>query len=92
MIIFGIFKTYKPRQFNYTPLYYDKRKDELEQRIRKIERENGIENNLDVKIGITRGSMRRGHIDRIRANRASTLKVMLIAVILMIIAYYLIYK
>lgn len=91
MKIPGFFKTYRPRQFNYSPLYYDKRKDELEERIRKIETEYGAEH-MDVKVGITRGSMRRGHVDRVRANRASTIKVLIIAAILMLIAYYLIYK
>ena len=92
MKLFGVFTTYKPRQFNYVPRYYDKRKDELQDRIRKIEAEYHAEQNMEVRVGITRGSMRRGHIDRVRANRASTFKVVLIAGILMLIAYYLLYK
>lgn len=92
MRIPSFFKTYKPRQFNYMPLYYDKRKDELQERIQKIEDQHGNEQKIDVKIGITRGSMRRGREDRIRANRSSTIKVIIIAAILMYIAYYLLYK
>ena len=78
--------------FTWSSKYYDKRKDELQERIRKIEEQYGNEQKIDVKIGITRGSMRRGREDRLRANRTSTIRVILIAAILMLIAYYLIYK
>lgn len=29
------FKTRKPKQFNYKPLYYDKKKEEMEERLKK---------------------------------------------------------
>jgi hypothetical protein len=43
MAFFNIsfFKTRKPRVFNYTPRHYDPAKDELQERIRKAEREAG---------------------------------------------------
>jgi len=33
------FKTNKPRQFNYRPLFYDKKKDEMEQRLKELNAE-----------------------------------------------------
>lgn len=32
-------KSEKPRQFTYIPIFYDKRKEELEQQIKKVQRE-----------------------------------------------------
>ncbi|MCB0431046.1 MAG: hypothetical protein H6585_10725 [Flavobacteriales bacterium] len=38
-ILSGMFKTRKPRQFNYEPRYYDERKERVEKTIRVAERE-----------------------------------------------------
>ncbi|MHC1774058.1 MAG: hypothetical protein AB9834_01475 [Lentimicrobium sp.] len=45
------FKTRKPRQFNYKPLFYDKQKEEMEERLRKYsEPEQPDVNRLRSKI------------------------------------------
>ncbi|MDR1055723.1 MAG: hypothetical protein LBL90_07875 [Prevotellaceae bacterium] len=41
LIKISFFKTQKHRIFNYTPRHYDPAKEELEERIRKVEREAG---------------------------------------------------
>ncbi|MDR1557478.1 MAG: hypothetical protein LBS88_10685 [Tannerellaceae bacterium] len=42
MGIFSFYNVRKPRQFNYKPLYYDVRKEALEERKRKVKRELGM--------------------------------------------------
>jgi len=37
----GFIKSKAPRGFNYTPLYYDEQKEQLQERIRAIELETG---------------------------------------------------
>jgi hypothetical protein len=45
------FKTTKPKQFNYKPLYYDKQKEEMEERLKKYsEPEKPDVNRLRSKI------------------------------------------
>lgn len=43
MAIPSFFKQNKPRGFNYTPRYYDPKREELEERLRAIGREQGAE-------------------------------------------------
>ena len=42
MAVFSFYKMRKPRQFNHTPIYYDPRKEALDERIRKVEIEMGV--------------------------------------------------
>jgi hypothetical protein len=45
------FKTSKPKQFNYKPLYYDQQKEEMEERLKKYsETENSDINRFRSKI------------------------------------------
>lgn len=39
------FKVGKPRQFNYKPLYYDKKKEEMEKRLKKYSEPEQFESN-----------------------------------------------
>ena len=43
MALFSFYKVRKPRQFGHKPIYYDPRKEYLEERERKIRRELGVE-------------------------------------------------
>jgi len=38
------FKIPQHKQFNYEPLYYDERKEKLQERIKRIEQEYGVDN------------------------------------------------
>ena len=42
MAIFSFYKMRKPRQFNHKPIYWDPRKEALDERIRKVEIEMGV--------------------------------------------------
>jgi hypothetical protein len=42
-------KVIEPNRFEFKPRYYDPVKDELEQRVAEIKRENGLDNSLSVE-------------------------------------------
>lgn len=43
MALFSFYNVRKPRKFNHQPIYWDPRKEQLEERTRKIRREMGLE-------------------------------------------------
>ena len=43
MALFSFYNVRKPRQFNYKPIYWDPHKEAMEERVRKIKREMGME-------------------------------------------------
>jgi len=42
MAIFSFYSMRKPRRFDHKPIYYDPRKEALDERIRKVEIEMGV--------------------------------------------------
>ena len=42
MAVFSFYKMRKPRRFEHKPIYYDPRKEALQERIRKMEIEMGV--------------------------------------------------
>ena len=83
------FRTYKNKQFNYIPMYYNPQKEELEERKRRIELEVKGESTKPYQPGIIRGSFRNvGHM-RAKAEKASALRVLVIVVLLSVLVYYL---
>lgn len=43
MAFFSFYNVRKPRQFRHQPIYWDPRKEELDERTRRIKREMGLE-------------------------------------------------
>lgn len=43
MAFFSFYNMRKPRQFDHKPIYWDPRKEALEERVQKIKREMGLE-------------------------------------------------
>lgn len=43
MAFFSFYNVRKPRKFNHQPIYWDPRKEKLEERTQKIRREMGLE-------------------------------------------------
>ena len=43
MAFFSFYHVRKPRKYNYQPIYWDPRKEDLEERTRKVKRELGLE-------------------------------------------------
>jgi hypothetical protein len=83
------FKTPRPKEFNYIPRYYDERKEEMEERKKRIEQELGLNKGKDYKHGITRGAMTRRMTERRKSNRSSVIRLLVIIAILLILTYYL---
>ena len=47
MALFSFYNTRKPRQFNHKPIYWDPHKEAMEERVRKIKREIGMDESLE---------------------------------------------
>lgn len=90
----SLFKTPRHRQFNYRPIYYNQQKEELQERIRKIEQEMGVNKKEDsnYRPGIQRGQMRGHFRDVKRLKRQSNVRLLIILLALFALAYYLIYN
>ncbi len=87
------FKIPRHRQFNYNPLYYDPEKEQREERRREIKRELGIkEEEGNYRPTIKRGSMKAYFKGNKRAERNSNLRLVLIIVFLLFVAYLLLYR
>jgi len=86
------FHTPKNKRFNYAPLYYDEQKEELEKRVRQINRELGVEDLSEsdkpyipnIK-GQMRGTLKRKNEERKKSN----LRLAIILVVLLAIIYFL---
>ena len=55
-----LFKTDKPKQFNYIPRFYDERKEELKSRVESIQKE-ADSSNSDQYVPNIKGRMRARH-------------------------------
>lgn len=92
---FTFAKTAKHRTFHHQPIYYDERKDEREERARRIKNELGIEQEEDSRTieDRVRGKMRRKittHFDVTRKEkRKSNFRLAVILIGLVILFYYL---
>lgn len=47
MALFSFYNVRKPRQYNHKPIYWDPHKEALEERVRKVKREMGMEESLE---------------------------------------------
>ncbi|MFP4621588.1 MAG: hypothetical protein ACLFM7_09770 [Bacteroidales bacterium] len=81
------------RKYNYQPRFYDERKEELERRKRRIDRELGLEEdeaNKDVYIPQIRGEMRRHlKVANKKRKRISTSIMLVVLAFLMFLMYML---
>lgn len=87
----SLFKTYKNRQFTYKPIFYNQAKDELKERIKKIEDRLGTSADDGYRIGITRGSIRRHSKLKAKSILRSNLRLAVITLILLGMAWYLLH-
>lgn len=83
------FRTYKNKEFNYIPLYYNQQKEELNERKKRIEREVKGGGEMKFQPGIIRGSFRNVRSIRRKAERGSALRVFVIVVLLLALVVYL---
>ncbi len=88
MAIFNIFRTRKPRSFNYQPLYYNERKEKLQQRIQEIEKEMQARKNGTYTSNISKGFIKKHEK---RDKRSSNIRLLIILLILLAFFYFMIY-
>ena len=82
------------KQFNYTPRYWDPEKEAREERIRQIKQEMGMEVPTDPnRTTIRRGSFRTtGQKHKVKANRSSNIRLLIILAVLLFLAYLIFYR
>ena len=83
------FRLPKHKQYNYQPIYYDEQKEKLQERIKDIEKEYGIENGKEYTRSMSKGSFSHYHNSRRKTQRYSTTRLILIIIFLLFVAYYL---
>lgn len=82
------------KQFHYSPRYWDPDREDLEERIRVIKQEMGIEVPSDPnRTTIRRGSFRQAsRKTRVRASRSTNVRLLVILAALFMLAYLLFYR
>ena len=80
MAFISFYNMRKPRQFDHKPIYWDPRKEALEERISKVKREMGIEEPLEEYKPHIKGTFIEGtshlkkHVERGESSRSRTYK------------------
>lgn len=92
MGVWKFFRPPQPRQFHYEPLYYDERKEQLQDRIRNIEIEIGIKKEGETRRTLQKGSFSYYRAKRKKDQKASYLRLVLIIILLIVISYLLFYR
>jgi hypothetical protein len=91
-MIFNPLRVPKNRSFEYRPMYYDAEKEEFEERIKQAKLNAGIKIEGDHQ-SIMKGQLRRkfNRSSKRRAKRQSNIRLIIIILALIGIAYYLFY-
>lgn len=93
MALPSLFKTPRPKAFNYVPVYYNQEKEEFEERIKKAEQEAKAKmDKLEYKPSIKRGDMRGYFKSATQQKRSSNIRLIVILMALLIAAYFIISK
>lgn len=77
-------------RFDYKPLYYDPKKEEMQERIARIRKELGKEDAKDVRI-LTKGTFKRYYERKHESIRKSNFRIFGIAALLAALIYWFIY-
>lgn len=92
----GLFSLYKPKEYNYRYIYYDPKKEAAKEREKKLAEGEGQTDKIpaDYKPSIRRGTFRemaqKSNQMRTDQIRQSNLRLIIIIVLLLAIAYFLI--
>jgi hypothetical protein len=86
--------TPKNKQFNFKPRYYNEQKEELDRRVEQIKKEMGFSDDDPQKpyvSSIKKGEMRGYFKKNVEQKRKSSLRFIIILIILFAIVYFLLY-
>lgn len=89
-----LFHTPRNKRFNFSPRYYDEQKEDLERRVEQIKQEMGVNDgdpNKPYVSKIRKGEMR-GYFKKSQEyKRRSTIRLVIILIVLITLAYFLLY-
>ena len=93
MGMIGLFRTPKPKPFNYSPIFYDPNKEALKEREQQLRQEMGVTDESAPRVSMIRGQMRSYYKRNVKGKSRSTvnLRLIVIFIALCLIAYYLLY-
>ena len=92
MSMFSFFKAKKPKGFNYKPMYYSEQKEEMKEREARIRKELGL-TDADKPFGPTiKGQFKSKRLKKYSYTRQSTIRALIILVLLILVAYFLFFK
>jgi len=86
-----MFKTPRPRQFNYRPVFYDERKEALKEREQQIKQELGLTDENEIRVSGIKGRMRGYYARSVRSKSKSNFRLIIILAILLLLAYFFFY-
>ncbi|NOZ45400.1 MAG: hypothetical protein GXO79_01310 [Chlorobi bacterium] len=91
----SFFRLTKNKQFNYIPRYYNEQEEEMKKRKERIAREINSENSADKteRIPLMKGQIRNYYYQNTKGiKRKSNLRVLIVLIILLFMAYYLLMR
>lgn len=91
MGMISMFKTPRPKQFNYTPIFYDPRKDAFKEREQQIKQELGLADETVPRISNIKGKFRSQMKRNKDVKGTSNMRLYIIIAILVVVAYFLFY-
>jgi hypothetical protein len=92
MALPSFFKLNKHKEFNYVPIFYDKEKEEFNERVKRIEQEMGIKKDVEFRSSIKRGAMRDYIKHSRKQDRYSSLRLVIIFVFLLALVYLILFR
>ncbi len=101
MSLFSFYNVRKPRQFEHKPIYWDPKKEALEERVLKVKREMGLEEKLEEYKPQIKGSFIEGttHLrrskdrgDDSRGREYKNVKLIVVLVVLLVLFWFLYWR
>lgn len=101
MALFSFYNVRKPRQFEHKPIYWDPRKEAMEERVRKVKREMGLEETEEEYKPQIKGTFIEGtcHLKRSRdkgensrSREYKNVKLLIAIAVLALLFWYLFWK
>ena len=89
----SFFRTSEPKKFNYSPMYYDEQKEDLEQRTQQIKQDMGVEQGDTYAPKIRKGQMGNFYRrKRKQIERRSNMRIFILILFLALAAWLLFFR
>jgi hypothetical protein len=85
------FRVTKPRQFHYEPVFYDERKERMQERTSMTEQQKGISHEGQFRRTLTRGSISSRYLGKRKTVKQSAIRLIIIFLFLLLITYLLLF-